>query len=71
MRFGTSSPFAGQWPVSGVHLSATLPGIRYAVFLVRPLTCLFISPIMYRSLAVASTRWPSQSPSFGALYADR
>jgi hypothetical protein len=71
VRFGAEPSFAGQKPVSGVHLSVTLPGIRYAAFLVRPLTCLFISPIMYRSLAVASTRRASQSPSFGALYADR
>lgn len=70
VRVGTSSAFAGWKPFGGVHASARLPVIARAALLC-PLTCVFISPIMYRSLAVAGTHRFSQSPALGALYADR
>jgi hypothetical protein len=71
VRFGTSV-LAGRKIVGAMYASASLPVTFRAAFLVlRPLTCVVVSPIMCRSLAVASTHRLSQSPFSGALYADR
>src|SRR5215469_15735885 len=70
VHVGTSSAFAGRKPFGGAHASPRLPVIVPAALLC-PLTCVFISPIMHRTLAVATMRRASQSPAFGVLYADR
>jgi hypothetical protein len=72
VRLGPNSSFVGRKRVGGVHALATPPDILRAAFLIlRPSTCLFTSSIMYRNPAVAGTHRLSQSPTFGALYADR
>src|SRR6516165_7638071 len=72
VRFDPGSSIAGRRPLGGADAFATLQVAVSVAFPVScPLTRLFMSSIMYRSPAVASTYRISQSSAFGAVYADR